>query len=100
MEVYTKALFKLYGQVCWIDRNNEPHYLYIPEQQAIFRWAKDKARARFFFRVFFRDYLKKKSPKKCPRKLSDILTARLRTKELKSKKRIVFKQLELFKKPS
>ncbi len=100
MKITTKILFKLYGGICWIDRGNEPHYLYVPEQKAIFRWALTSAKAKFLFKRYIRFILKEQNPKNYPAKLSLIFLNRAKIKEVKQKKEIAQKQLKLFKKPS
>ncbi|MFW6130808.1 MAG: hypothetical protein ACOC56_06440 [Atribacterota bacterium] len=99
MKIKTKILFKLYGGICWIDRNNEPHYFYLPEQKALFRWALTPTQAKFYFKKIIQIFLKKQNPRCCP-KLSQILLNRAKIKQVKSKKEVIQKQFKLFKKPS
>ncbi len=96
MKVKTKILFKLYGAICWIDRFNEPHYFYIPEQKAIFRWAKTPVQAEFRFKRILQITLKEQNPKNYPYPIefSRIFLKRAKIREVKSKKESCQQEIE------
>lgn len=60
MEVKTKKLFKLWGKIWWTDKKDCRNFIFIPENEAIFRWAETKEQAVRIFKEILRAGLRKK----------------------------------------
>jgi len=93
----TKILFRLYGAVWWLDKNDQRCYFYIPKTKSLYRWAYTQREARFRFKKILFDYLKKQSPQNYPLRFAHIVLEWTKIEEVKKKQITNQKQLNLFK---
>lgn len=100
MEVETKTLFKLWGRIKWIDKDDEPYYFSIPENtksERWFKWAPDEEVATRLFKREVQKHLQETHHLKYLPKFYHIsFDQGAIIEELKSKKVPVQKQLRLF----
>lgn len=68
-----KKLFKLWGDIRWLGRNDQRYYFSIPEEKALFRWAFWRGGAELRFKRVIQLSLKAQCPSNYPRKLSHIM---------------------------
>ena len=98
MEVKTKTLFRLYGRIQWLDKNDKNCYFHISKKKPLYRWAFSLGEVQFRFKKIIQDYLRKQYPQNYPLRLAHILLGLAEIEEVKRKQSIVQKQLNLFKK--
>lgn len=103
MKIKTKILFKLYGDIWWLDKTDQRNYLNIPKEKALYKWAVTQAEAeRLFKRTIFLGIRKQLPRQYCPPKFADILLydAWIKKVEVPPRKFSAQRQLSLFKRMS
>lgn len=88
MRIKERILFKLYGGINWIDRNDNKHFFYIEPKNATFKWASSQAEAERLFKRDIRNYLKRIRGS-YPQKLAHIFLYEAEIEEVKRKKMAV-----------
>lgn len=102
MKVETKTLFKLWGRIKWIDKDDEPHFFFIPEDtksERWFKWAPGEEAATRLFKREVQKHLQETEalhPKYLPKFYHIDPDQEATIEKLKSKKVPVQKQLRLF----
>lgn len=89
-----KKLFKLWGEIWWIDKEDCRNFIFIPESEAIFRWAETKERVVKRFKEILRNNFKKKKFK-YPVAIHDIYFHSANIEEVKFKRENNQKQKKL-----
>lgn len=100
MEVKEKTLFKLWGRVKWIDKDEKPYFFFIPENtrsKRWFKWAPDEEAVNTLFKREVQEHLRETlHPKYLPKLYQICLDEGTTIEKLKSRKVSVQKQLRLF----
>jgi len=98
MEVKTKILFRLYGVIRWLDRDDQYYHFKISKKNSLYRWSFSSREVQFRFKKIVLDYLNKEYPRNYPIRLAHIRLEWAKIEEVKRKQSTVQKQLNLFKK--
>ncbi len=97
MKIVTKRLFKLWGRIWWIDKNDQRNFFAIPEREAIYKWVASKKELTFRFKTAIWSHLRKMAPRIYPNRLNQILLYDAEIEEITNKKVVAQRQLKLFK---
>lgn len=85
----TETLFKLWGKIKWIDKNDEPHFFFIPKDTKSplwFKWAADENTIVRLFKREIQQCLKEGLSLKYSLKFHRILLDEATIQPLKTKK--------------
>ncbi len=95
-----KVLFRLFGTIRWITKDDRRFHLSIPKEKAIFRWATSRDEAEKFFRKEIYQRLRKEKHRQnrpASNTGADIWLFEATTEELRRKQTAAQEQLKLFK---